>query len=128
MSEPKKFPSNFRRIRLELARESGHPEGEHAYGYTVIAPLDDSNRLDAAAWKENRDMCRVVRFRPGHDQEIGHLIHSSGGNWNIQYKKANDNSDAGYRLNKEQFTPGEYVSIKSEDEMHTYKVVSVEPI
>jgi hypothetical protein len=35
-----KLPANFRRIRLELAREKGHPQGSALIGYTFVAPLE----------------------------------------------------------------------------------------
>jgi hypothetical protein len=31
------LPQQFRQIRLELAREPGHPEGDSGIGYIVIA-------------------------------------------------------------------------------------------
>jgi len=34
------LPVCFRRIRLELAREKGHPEGSASIGYTLLAPID----------------------------------------------------------------------------------------
>jgi hypothetical protein len=34
-----KLPPSFRRIRLELAREKGHPQGSASFGYTFDAPL-----------------------------------------------------------------------------------------
>ena len=33
----------FQHIRLELAREPGHPAGDPASGYDIVAPLDDQN-------------------------------------------------------------------------------------
>ena len=34
------LPSCFRKIRLELAREPGHPDGEWNVAYVLVAPLD----------------------------------------------------------------------------------------
>lgn len=129
MPSNQKFPNSFRRIRLELAREPGHPVGEPTFGYTLVAPLDKSGKLDPAEWRLHRDMCRVVRFRPNGEEEIGHLIHTADGNWKFQYDiEGDDEEETGYRLGKEQFLPGEYVSIKSDEGMHTYKVISVVPV
>ena len=33
------YPEPFRHIRLELARERGHPEGSHHDGYDLVVPL-----------------------------------------------------------------------------------------
>jgi hypothetical protein len=52
------LPSTFRRIRLELAREPGHPSGDTAHGYDFLAPLDRDGRIEAELWKNNREACR----------------------------------------------------------------------
>jgi hypothetical protein len=45
-----KLPPSFRRIRLELAREKGHPQGSARIGYTFVAPLDANGKIDADLW------------------------------------------------------------------------------
>ena len=123
------LPHNFRRIRLELAREPGHPEGSNKHGYTFLAPLDAHSRIDAETYKHHRDACRVVRFRPGEINEIGHLVRKPGGSWAFHYDvQGEDDDEAGYRFSDEQFTLGEYVSVREDDVMHTYQVTSVEPV
>ncbi len=129
MPQMAKLPHAFRKIRLELAREKGHPAGSSGYGYTLVAPLGSDRRIDAALWKSHRDACRVVRFRPTGDDEVGHLVHQPGGSWSLRYDIRGDDSDeAGYRFQDEHFEIGEYVSIREADATHTYRVVSVEPI
>ena len=122
------LPRAFRRIRLELAREPGHPAGSRRHGYVFVAPLDESGRIDAKLWKQNRDDCRVVRFRP-NDEDIGHLIHRPGGSWAFHYDIDGDEDDeVGFRFDDEKFVIGEYVSIREEETMHTFRVTSVEPV
>ena len=36
------------RIRMELARMEGFPEGSHAHGYEFVAPLTANGHIDAA--------------------------------------------------------------------------------
>jgi len=121
------LPHNFRRIRMELAREPGHPMGSARIGYTVLAPLDENGKIDAETWKHHRDACRVVRFRPDEDDDIGHLIRRPGGSWAFRYDITGDEDDeAGYRFGDERFEVGEYVSVREDDGMHTFRVVSVE--
>jgi hypothetical protein len=127
------LPRAFRKIRLELAREKGHPAGSSGYGYTLVAPLNAERRIDTELWKSHRDACRVVRFRPTGDDEVGHLVHrpggSQGGTWAFRYDiRGNDSDEAGYHFQDERFEIGEYVSIREASAMHTYRVVSVEPI
>ena len=123
------FPVNFRRIRLELAREKGHPVGSASSGYIVIAPLDSMARIDSAAWRENRELCRVVRFRPDEADSIGHLIRRPGGSWAFHYDvEGTIDDEAGHRLETESFVTGEYISIMEEHGPRTFQVASVEHI
>lgn len=124
------LPAQFRRIRLDLARESGHPEGSHATGYELVAPLGEDERLSPELWRKHKDNCRVRRFREGEDDHIGRLARRPGGAWYFDYDPDSGSDDeAGHRLGDERFVTGEYVSIADEHgRMHTYRVVSVQPI
>lgn len=129
MPQMSQLPRSFRKIRLELAREKGHPAGSSGYGYTLVAPLDAGRRIDPELWKSHRDACRVVRFRPTGNDEAGHLVHRPGGSWALHYDiRGNDSDEAGYHFQDEHFEIGEYVAIREANAMHTYRVVSVEPI
>jgi hypothetical protein len=120
------LPPRFRQIRLELAREPGHPEGESHIAYVIVAPLDENDKIDAETWRKHREACRVARQRPQQPDSLGHLIHRPGGSWALQYDIAGDLPDeAGYHFGDERFVQGEYVSIREEGEMHTFRVVSV---
>jgi hypothetical protein len=123
-------PEQFRRIRLELAREPGHPEGSRATGYELVAPLDDEARLSPELRRKHRAQCRVRRFREGEDDMAGRLARRPGGAWYFDYDLARaDDDEAAHRLGDERFVMGEYVSIRDEHgHMHTYRVVSVQPV
>ena len=116
------LPAQFRQIRIELAREPGHPEGDTGFAYVIIAPLDSDNRIDPALLRERREACRVVRLRPDKADEHGHLVHGGGG-WAFHY--ANVPDEVGFHFADERFVPDEYVSIDEGGKMHTYRVVSV---
>ena len=123
------LPRSFRQIRLELAREPGHPAGSAADGYTIIAPLDANKKIDAKVWQANREACRVVRFRHNEEYDLGHLVHRPGGSWAFHYDiKGDEDDEAGYHLENERFELGEYVSIREDDGLHTFRVTSVLPI
>lgn len=121
------LPPEFRQIRLELAREPGHPEGSRATGYDLVAPLDGDSRLDPELWRKHKAECRVHRFREGEDDMVGRLARKPGGAWYLDYDDTTQSDDEqAYHLGSEQFVIGEYVSIRDEHEkMHTYRVVSV---
>lgn len=122
-----RLPDEFRLIRLELAREAGHPEGSSMTGYEFAAPLDEHYRLDPDLWRTHRDNCGVRRFREGEEDRAGHLSRRPGGAWYFDYDpKRGDDDESGHRLGDERFVPGEYVSIADEHQhMHTYRIVSV---
>jgi hypothetical protein len=121
------LPHSFRKVRLELAREPDHPEGDSRFAYVLIAPLDGSARIDLEIWKQNREASRVVRQRPGAPDSSGHLIRSQTGNWAFHYDENGGRPDEiGYRFADEKFVIGEYMSIEENGKPHVYKVVSVE--
>lgn len=123
------LPAGFRHIRLELAREPGHPEGSGEIGYAFFAPLRADGTIDAEAWKTHRTLCRAARMRPSEDPDIGHLVRRPGGSWAFRYDIVGDEDDeAGYRFGEHAFRVGEYVTIHEDDGEHTYRVVSVQEV
>jgi hypothetical protein len=120
------LPDNFRVIRLQLAREPGYPEGDAAHGYDLLAPLDDEGRIDGKVFRAAPGACRVRRFRPNEEDAIGHLAHGPGGAWLINYGNDDRRTERGYHFRDERFRPGEYVSIREDDDhLHTFKVASL---
>lgn len=72
------LPTNFRRIRLERARDPGHADGDAGIGYTMIAPLKRDGLLDTDSARVFRAQCKVVRFRRGEDSVEGYLRRRPG--------------------------------------------------
>jgi hypothetical protein len=73
----------------------------------------------------------VRRFWGGDEDEIGHLVRKPGGSWAFHYDLLGDADDdeAGYRFGNHRFAPGEYVSIKEQDDvLRTFRVVFVRPL
>jgi hypothetical protein len=120
------LPAQFRRIRIELAREPGHPVGDAGVAYVIVAPLATDDRIDAKLWREHREACRIARLRPGETDTHGHLIHRPGGGWAFHYDAdAEVPDEVGFHFADERFVAGEYVSINEGKRMHTYRVTSV---
>ena len=116
------------RIRLELARDQDFPDGSVERGYELLAPLTEDGHIDAAAWKAERDKCKVRRFWHGEPDEEGHLVHLPGGQWAFHYDVAGDPDldEPGYRFGQHIFKEGEYVSLTEQDgTLRTFRVVSV---
>jgi hypothetical protein len=125
---------HLRKVTLRLARTKEFPDGSIRHGYEFVAPLDSEGHIDARSWHDLRNACVVHRFWGDEPWMRGMLVHRAGGadgaTWVFDYDRAKDTDDeAGYRLGSHVFTPGEYVSINdAEGDMHTFKVVSVEPV
>jgi hypothetical protein len=120
------LPENFSVIRLELAREPGHPNGDPQHGYDLLAPLDDEGRIDGKAFRSSPGSCRVRRFRPGEEDAIGQLRHGPGGAWLIDYGAGQRPTERGFNFRDERFRRDEYVSIREDDDrMHTFRVASL---
>ena len=119
------LPTEFRQLRIELAREPGHPDGETDVGFVVVAPLDGDGRINAALWRKHREACRVARLRPNRPIEHGHLVHRQGGGWAFHYDSGDLPDDVGFHFADERFVPGEYISINESGKTHTYRVASV---
>lgn len=124
------LPSNFRRIRLELAREPGHPEGDAGIGYTMLAPLTSDGHLDIDAARDFREQCKVIRFTQGKESEKGYLRRRPGGSWAFHYDLADgsEDDDPGFRFERHRFNPGDYVTVMEDEGAHTYRVVSVQGV
>lgn len=116
--------SRFHHIRLELAREPGHPNGDSREGYDLVAPLDDEGRLDPVAWKHEQKRCRVRKFVNDQTLSIGALRHGSGGRWTLELDPVDQvEVVAGFHLADEAFVTGEYVSLTEPGgRQHTYVV------
>jgi hypothetical protein len=118
------LPAQFRQIRIELAREPGHPDGDASVAYVIIAPLDAHDKIDAALWRAHREACRITRIRPNEDDEHGLLVHRQGGGWILRYE-SNKPDATGFHFKDERFVSGEYVSISDTGKMQTYRVAAV---
>lgn len=120
------LPAQFRQIRIVLAREPDHPEGDAEIAYIFVAPVDAENRIDAKLWRAHREACRVARQRPNEPEQLGHLVHHPGGTWGFHYDgETGLPDDLGFHFADERFLVGEYVSIKEGGKMHTYRVTTV---
>jgi hypothetical protein len=118
----------LKRVRLELARNPEFPNGSNRHGYEFWAPLNASGHLLAEEWRKHRAQCRVRRFWAGSPDETGLLVHHRGGTWVFDYDGQTDTDDEpGFKFDKHQFVPGEYVSVTEHDHIQrAFRVLSVE--
>ena len=64
------LPAQFRQIRIVLAREPYHPEGDAEVAYIFVAPVDPEGRIDPKLWRAHREACRVARQRPNNKTSL----------------------------------------------------------
>lgn len=122
------LPRNFRRIRLELAREPSRPAGDSRVGYLLIAPLSADDRIDVAGWMHHKAHCKIIRFRPHEKPMHGQLV-KAGKGWLFRYGDEQNKADElGYHFTDERFMIGEYVSIAEAGGMHTYRIATVDHV
>jgi hypothetical protein len=119
---------SFHHIRLELAREPLNPGGDPNVGYDILAPLTAERRLDAAIWREAPEKCRVRRFSHGATLTFGRLRHAGPDRWFLDFEPGVEDDVRGFRLSDETLETGEYVSLTTGDETHTYVVARAEPV
>lgn len=120
--------SNFMRVRLELARNPGFPDGSPHHGYEFVAPLDKDGRLDPEGWRKERKACTVRRFWGEADDEHGLLVHGKAGWWFDYDSDDEDDDEPLFRLDRHTLKQGEYVSVLEHDgKLMAFKIVSVRP-
>ena len=118
--------AKFHHIRLELAREPGHPAGASDEGYDIVAPLDAEGRLDGGAWRAEPGRGHVRRFSGNETVGAGRLSQDEGGSWILDMDQGDDEDAVGFRFGDERFVVGEYVSLSLPlGEQHTYVVARV---
>lgn len=118
------------RIRLELGRIEGFPNGSSAHGYEFIAPLTKDGHIDIAAWHGFKDICRVRRFWGGDPEEKGLLKRHGEHGWYFDYRRHDQNDDEPFfRLDTHRLVKDGYVSITEHDGVQRpFKIVLTESI
>ncbi len=120
----------LKRIRLELARDPDFPEGSRERGYEFAAPLDECGRLVPSEWRQSRARCRVTRFRPGDEEDFGHLVWRSGV-WVFERRdpRAAGAAEGKFKLGIRRFVSGEYVAFLEPNGIkRTFRVARVADI
>lgn len=116
------------KVRLELGRMTGFPDGSSARGYEFVAPLDADGHLEIGEWRHSRDACVVRRFWEGEDDQHGNLVHTRNRDWAFSYAPGEEDDEPIFRLERHLFRTGEYVSVTEQDGVtRPFRVASVEP-
>jgi hypothetical protein len=120
---------SLHQIVLKLARNPGFPAGDQTQGYVLVAPLDSQCQLDLGDWRKNREMCTVIRFKPGEDRDADGVLTHNGAHWFFHYDEVREGDDEPvFRLGDHRLAVGEYVTIhESDGKSLTYRVTQSAP-
>lgn len=120
---------SLHQIVLKLARNPGFPGGDETQGYVLIAPLDSQSRLDLGEWRKNREVCTVIRFKPGEDRDADGVLTHNGAHWFFHYDEVREGDDEPvFRLGDHRVAVGEYMTIhESDGKSLTYRVAQSAP-
>lgn len=116
-------------IVMRLARNPGYPDGDDQQGYTIIAPLDREGRLNVEEWRDNREACTVIRFKPGEERDADGRLSHNGSHWFFHYDEVQEGEDEPvHRLQEHRLDLGDYVTIhESDGNAFTYRITQVQP-
>ncbi len=119
----------LRRITMQLARNPGHPVGDVAQGYILIAPLTEDGHLDAHAWAAQRKACRVLRFGANPEGEADGWLTHRGDRWFFHYDEEGEGDDEDlFRLGSHLFKEGEYITVRSGQTERTFRITDISPV
>ncbi len=118
----------LKRIRLELARSPGFPEGSHRHGYEFVAPVTPDGKIDPDEWRRTKEHCVVLRFWGDEEEQKGRLRHVGHG-WKFDYDEEETSDDEPFfKLDRHRIEPGGYVSVTEQDGVQrAFKIVQVAP-
>jgi hypothetical protein len=116
------------RIRMELGRSEGFPEGSHRHGYEFVAPVLADGHIDAAGWHALKEKCTVRRFWGDGEDETGLLRHVGQG-WRFDYGGRQTGGDEPFfKLDKHRLVPDAYVSLTELDGVERpFRIVEMVP-
>lgn len=102
---------NWKNIRLELARTEGFPTGSVSRGYLIRLPLNESGRVDRAAFDRTPYLATVRRYWSSEPDEAGQVFGADGG-WAM---RCGDKPDRVLQLDGQPLKLGDSVSVVDPD-------------
>ncbi len=115
------------RVRIELARSPGYPDGSNRHGYEFILPLGPDGRIDVKSYERAPELCTVHRFWEGGDDSVGE-IQRDGNRWFFSYDPGEGDDEPILRFAERIFREGELLSVREAGGTeHPFRIVLVEP-
>ena len=106
--------SEWKLLRLELARTREFPRGSASRAYMVRLPLDDHGGIDESALASRPTLATVRRFWPNEPDRQGRLVRTSCG-WAFSQGLGPQNCDSICHLECDCLTLGACVTLVEPD-------------
>ena len=106
--------SQWKLVRLELARTPEYPAGSASRAYMLRLPLRVDGLIDEAAIAASPGRASVRRFWPNEPDQQGYLIRKGKG-WAFSYALGEDDDEGLYHLESHPIRLGEYVTLTEPD-------------
>ena len=106
--------SEWKLVRLELARTPEYPAGSASRAYMLRLPLRDDGLIDEGAIAANPGMASVRRFWPNEADQQGYLVRKGKG-WAFSYALGDDDDEDVYHLESHPIALGQYVTLTEPD-------------
>jgi len=106
--------SDWKIIRLELARTAGFPEGSPSRAFILRLPLFADGLIDAAEVARNPAMATVKRFWANEPDQQGYVIRA-GKTWAFSYQIGEDDDEKLFHLEAHPLLEGEYLTLTEPD-------------
>lgn len=103
--------TNWKNIRLELARTEDFPAGSVSRGYLIRLPLDDHDLIDRAAFEHSPKRATVRRYWSTDPDEAG-LVHEEDSGWAM---RCNGSADRMLLLDGRPILLGQQISVVETD-------------
>ena len=117
--------SEWKIIRLELARTPEFPSGSAGRAYILRLPIYDDGLIDEDAVKQHPSMATVRRFWPNEPDQQGYVMHTHG-KWAFSYKAGEEDDERLFHLETHPLAVGEFVTLTEPDgRQFPFKVAAI---
>jgi hypothetical protein len=106
--------SQWKLVRLELARTPEYPAGSASRAYMLRLPLREDGLIDEAAITATPGMASVRRFWPNEPDQQGYVVRKGKG-WAFSYALGDDDDEGLYHLESHPIGLGEYLTLTEPD-------------
>ncbi len=117
--------SEWRVVKLELARTEAFPSGSPGRSYLIRLPLDENGLIDELARAFEPHRATVRRFWANEPDQSGYIIKVPNG-WAFSYAVAEDDDEPIFHLEDHPIRDGEYLTLTEPDGTRLpFRVVSM---